>query len=344
MSAAANRVAVLVAPKKIELREEPAPQAPPGGIVVGVRAALTDGTDLKTFRRGHPKMPFPTRFGHEFCGDVAAVGEGVTAFAAGDAVMCAHTGPCGQCFWCTHAQEELCESLMPAMILGAYADTIAVPERVVRSNCFLKPSNVSYVEGAFLEPLACVVHSVRLLAAHPGEIVAIAGNGAFGILHALLLMRRGVEVLLFGRRAARVELARDLGIASYDTGDAPLETTIAARTQGRGADAFVECTGALEMWERGPSLVRRGGRVSFFAGLPSAARVTFDAGRLHYDEVGVLAPFHFAPADVHAASELIAARELPLERLVSGSYPLGRIGEAFALLDAGDGMKLVIEP
>ena len=83
---------------------------PPGGIVVRVRAALTDGTDLKTYRRGHPKMPMPTRFGHEFSGDVAAVGDGVSAFAPGDAVMCVHTAPCGKCFWCRRAEEELRKS------------------------------------------------------------------------------------------------------------------------------------------------------------------------------------------------------------------------------------------
>ncbi len=99
-----SRVAMLVSPKTIELREEAVPPAPQGGIVVRVRAALTDGTDLKTYRRGHPKMPLPTRFGHEFSGDVAAVAPGVIAFAAGDPVMCVHTAPCGQCYWCRNGQ------------------------------------------------------------------------------------------------------------------------------------------------------------------------------------------------------------------------------------------------
>src|SRR5579862_7247917 len=158
------RVAMLVEPGRIELRDESAPSPAAGGMVVRVRAALTDGTDLKTYRRGHPKMPMPTRFGHEFCGDVAAVADGVAAFAAGDAVMCVHTAPCGQCFWCRHEQEELCADLMPAMLLGAYADCIAVPKRIVERNAFHKPPDVTYAEGAFLEPLACVVHSVATLA------------------------------------------------------------------------------------------------------------------------------------------------------------------------------------
>jgi L-iditol 2-dehydrogenase len=338
------RVATLVEPRRIELREEPAPSAPAGGIVVRVRAALTDGTDLKTFRRGHPKMPMPTRFGHEFSGDVSDVGEGVTSFAPGDPVMCVHTAPCGKCFWCHNAQEELCESVMPAMILGAYSDFIALPRRIVERNCFHKPDDVSYSEAAFLEPLACVVHSIAVLQAARGSTVAIVGNGGFGILHALLLARHGVDAVLFGRRPERLELARRLGLESIDTRSVPIQAFLLERTRGRGADAVIECTGTTEMWESAPSLVRRGGKVSFFAGLPADARVTFCAARLHYDEVQLIAPFHFTPRDVRAAFELIAAHALPLGSLVSHVYPLGQIATAFSKLDAGEGLKVLIEP
>ncbi len=225
-------------------------------------------------------MPMPTRFGHEFSGDVEAVGAGVTAFAPGDAVMCTHTAPDGTCFWCRQGQEELCERVMPDMILGAYADLIAVPPRVVEQNCFHKPAGVSYTQGAFLEPLACVVHSLALLAPEAGSTVAVIGNGGFGILHALLLQRDGVDALLFGRRSERLTLAAELGLQSIDSRAVPIERSILERTDGRGADVVIECTGTVEMWESAPSLVRRGGRVSFFAGLPGDARVNFLAARL----------------------------------------------------------------
>jgi L-iditol 2-dehydrogenase len=338
------RVAVLLAPRRIELRDEPAPAADPGGVIVRVRAALTDGTDLKTYRRGHPKMPMPTRFGHEFSGDVVAAGEGVTAFSPGDPIACVHTAPCAECFWCRNAQEELCERLMPAMLLGAYADLIAVPRRIVERNAFHKPAEVSYAEAAFLEPLACVVHSVAVLAPASGSTVAVLGNGGFGILHALVLQLRGVDVMLFGRRPERLELARALGLRSFDTRGTPIRDAILEATQGRGADGAIECTGSIEMWESAPSLVRRGGSVSFFAGLPARTSVSFLAERLHYDEVTLLAPFHFTPGDVRAAFELIAARALPLTQLISHVYPLGAIASAFALLDEGAGLKMLIEP
>ncbi|MBV8373581.1 MAG: alcohol dehydrogenase catalytic domain-containing protein [Candidatus Eremiobacteraeota bacterium] len=339
-----SRVAMLVAPRQIELRDEPVPAPAAGEIVVRVRAALTDGTDLKAYRRGHPRMPMPTRFGHEFSGEVAAVGEGVTTFRGGDAVMCAHTAPCGRCFWCRGDQEELCEQVMPTMLLGAYADYLRVPAHIVARNCFPKPDGVSFSEGAFLEPLACVVHSVALLDPKPGSIVVVIGNGGFGILHALLLAKRGVRPLLAGRRQERTTLAQELDIETIDTNAQPLRESLLERTAGRGADAVVECTGSAAVWESAPDLVRRGGTVSFFGGLPSDARVEFTAARLHYDEIRLMSPFHFAPCDVREAYELIASHALPVMRLVSDSYRLSDIVTVFSRLDAGEGMKMLIEP
>ncbi len=335
---------MLVAPRTIEVRDESVREPSDGAMLVRVRAALTDGTDLKTYRRGHPLMPMPTRFGHEFSGDVVAVGRGVTEWAAGDAVACVHSGPCGRCFWCVRDEEELCESLTATMVFGAYADYIEIPARIVERNCYRKPPGVSYVEAAFLEPLACVVHSTAFLAPESGSFVGVYGDGAFGILHALLLARAGNRVVLCGRRGERLALARELGVDTIDVrGESALEA-IRARTNARGADALIECTGNAEIWELAPSLVRRGGTVSFFGGLPSGTRVSFEAGRLHYDEVRLVAPFHFSPKDVRRAYELIVSRTLPLLRLTSQTAGLDDIASVFAALDAGNGMKAVIEP
>jgi L-iditol 2-dehydrogenase len=334
---------MLLAPRQIQLQREAIPQPPAGGMVVRVRAALTDGTDLKAYRRGHPQMPMPTRFGHEFSGDVAAISPGAAAFAPGDAVMCVHSAPCGACFWCERDEEELCESVMSTKILGAYADYVAVPRNIVERNCFLKPAHVTYRAAAFLEPLACVVHSTSFVGIEPGETVVVLGDGGFGILHALLAQLAGAAALLAGRRPERLQLARDLGIETVDARAHDVRACVLERTHGRGADAAFECTGNPEVWERAPDLVRRGGAVAFFGGLPADARVSFSAARMHYDEVRLLSPFHFTPRAVRRAYELIAANALPLERLISHTFGLDEIGAAFAMLDRGEGMKVAIE-
>jgi L-iditol 2-dehydrogenase len=341
------RAGYLVAPRSVEVRDEPIPQAEPGGIVVRVRVALTDGTDLKAYRRGHPQMPFPSRFGHEFSGDVAAVGANVANFAVGDAIATVHSAPDGSCYWCLRGQEELCERVMETKILGAYAEFVAVPEHIVARNAFRKPAAMSYEAAAFLEPLACVLHAQQGAAPRAGDVVAIVGDGGFGILHALVAQTAGARAVLIGRREARLALARSLGVsATLDARSADVAHEVAALTAGRGADIVVESTGAAEVWEAAPQYVRRGGTLVLFGGLPAGTRVTFDAARLHYDEIVVRSPFHFTPRAVRAAFELLARRAFDVEALVSRRFSLDRLGEAMASLDAGDGfsLKYAIEP
>lgn len=336
------RVAILVEPRRVELREESTPSPKPGAMLVRVRAALTDGTDLKTYRRGHPQMPMPTRFGHEFSGDVAAVGEGVSEFAVGDAVMCVHTAPCGSCYWCDNAQQELCEHLMPTMLLGAYADFIEVGRRIVELNCFHKPADLPYREAAFLEPLSCVVHSVELLP--PSPVIAVVGDGAFGIMHALVLRERGAKPILIGRRPERLGVASSYGLDVVDARSIEPLRAVRDRTGERGGDAVIECTGTQSAWESALALVRRGGTLSLFGGLPSGIEVKFASQRLHYDEIQVMSPFHFTPRNVRAAYDLLCARTFDLARLVTHTYRLEEIAQAFARLDAGEGMKACIDP
>ncbi len=336
------RAAVLLRPGKIELQDLPIPDAPPGGLVVRVRTALTDGTDFKAFRRGHPRMPMPTPFGHEFSGDVAASDN--SSFAAGNAVMCVHTAPCGQCYWCRRGQEELCETIMPTMILGAYAEYIAIPERIVKRNCYPKPADLSYATAAFLEPLACVVHSLDLLHCRPDDTVLIIGDGGFGLLHAMLLRQSGATVLLAGRREARLKIARDLGIETVNARNQDIGDEVRKRTHDRGADVVIECTGREEVWEAAPDLARRGGTVSFFGGLPADAKALFTASRLHYDEIRLVSPFHFTPAAVKRARDLLSEKKIDPLPLITETVPLAEIASVFERLKNGEGIKFAVTP
>ncbi|HEX5275754.1 MAG TPA: zinc-binding dehydrogenase [Candidatus Rubrimentiphilum sp.] len=336
------RAAVLLRPGAIELQDVPIPAPPPGGLVVRVRAALTDGTDFKAFRRGHPRMPMPTPFGHEFSGDVASSDN--PGFAAGEAVMCVHTAPCGECYWCKHGQEELCETIMPTMILGAYAEYIAIPERIVKRNCYVKPPGLSYAAAAFLEPLSCVVHSLDLLPTRPGDTVLVIGDGGFGLLHAMLLQQAGASMLLAGRREARLKIARDLGVETINARSQNIGGEIRKRTDGRGADVVIECTGREEVWEAAPDLSRRGGTVSFFGGLPADAKALFTASRLHYDEIRLISPFHFTPSAVKRARDILVEKRIDPLPLVTETVPLSEIATVFERLKNGEGIKFAVKP
>lgn len=336
---------VLVRPGTLELRALPRPRADPDGIVVRVRAALTCGTDIKTYLRGHPLFPTPTLFGHEFSGEVSEVGATVRGLCEGDAIMAAPTAPCGACYVCARGQENLCDQVKGQFVLGAFAEYVKLPGAVVRTNLFAKPSALSFAEAALLEPLACVMHGLSAVRLRPDDCVVLVGAGAIALLHLLVLRAQGVsDVLVVARSAARAAQAAALGAAVLASDVHGAREAVLARTGGRGADVVIECTGQVEVWEAAPALARRGGQVILFGGCPVGSMVRFDTARLHYDQVTIASPFHFTPRDVRAAFELLSGGALGGGALVAGTYPLERLADALECQRAGGGAKFAILP
>jgi L-iditol 2-dehydrogenase len=337
---------VLVRPGELALREVPRPEAGPDDIVVRVRAGLTCGTDVKAFLRGHPKFPMPTAFGHEFSGEIAAVGACVRGFREGDAIMATPTGPCGQCYYCQREQENLCETIMETMVLGAYAEYIKLPARIVNTNVYRKPRTLSYPVAALLEPLACVLHGIESVTVQPDDTVVLIGAGAISLLHLLALRAMGVErIIVLGRRPHRAQHALRLGADRVFTdGLVAAGEQVRDYTQGRGADIVIECTGQVDVWEAAPSLARRGGHVVLFGGCPPGTQVRIDTQRFHYDQLRIVSPFHFTPRAVRRAYELIASDAFAGESLISGVYTLPDLPRALSEHQSGNGIKFAVVP
>lgn len=336
---------VLVQPGHIELRELPRPVAGPDGVVVRVRAALTCGTDVKTFVRGHPIFPTPTLFGHEFAGDVVEVGSQIHGIEEGEAVMAAPTAPCGVCYHCQRAQENLCAQVTEQFVVGAFAEYVRLPAAVVRTNLFRKPAVVSYAEAALLEPLACVLHGLSHLTLRADDTVVLIGAGPIALLHLLVLRQRGIDrVIVLARNSGRAARVRALGGEVLPVAVESARAPVLALTEGRGADVVIECTGEPTVWEAAPALARRGGQVELFGGCRVGSTVCFDTARLHYDQVAITSPFHFTPRDVRAAFELLASGGFGGEALITDVLPLERLEEALARHRSGEGAKFAIRP
>lgn len=336
---------VLVRPGQLELRELPTPRPDGDGIVVRVRAALTCGTDLKTYLRGHPKFELPMLFGHEFAGEVAEVGTAVEGFREGDAVMVAPTAPCGRCYHCQRRQENLCPQVIPTMVHGAYAEFVKLPGAVVRTNLYEKPLGLPYREAALLEPLACVEHGLSMVETRNDDTAVVIGGGAVTLLHVLALRARGVEgVVVVARNARRADEARRMGIEVLESEASRVGDRVLEMTAGRGADLVIECTGRGNVWEIAPSLARVGGQVVLFGGCAAGTSVTFDSHRLHYDQVQITSPFHFTPRDVRRAYDLLVSGDVLGKSLIGGEHTLEELPLALEALRSGGGPKFAIVP
>jgi L-iditol 2-dehydrogenase len=310
------RAARFYGPGDLRIEEVPDPRPGSGDVLVQIALAITDATDLKTFRRGHPLLlsQLPSPFGHEFCGfDVAS----------GKRVVAANSAPCGTCRQCTGGRQNLCENLLP-LLNGAYAELLVVPERIARANLHPVPRTLASEVAALVEPLACALHAVSGIEA--GQTVAVLGAGPMGLLLCAGLKDAGAEVIVAGGSAERRALAADFGGVPGSAAD---------------ADVVIEATGKPMGWRDAVEAVRRGGTVLLFSGVQGD--VELDAERLHYDELTVRGVFHHTPQTVRAALAFLASGAYPWERLLTHEIALEQLPGFFASPPDGY-LKAIVRP
>ena len=289
------RALIFHGPGDARLEEVPQPEPQEDGdVLVQIEVALTDGTDAKALLRGHPVLlsPPPSPFGHEFCGVDVSTGQRVVA---------ANSAPCGSCPACARGQETLCEDLFP-LLNGAYAEYLVVPDRIARTNLLRVPAGVPSEVAALVEPLACCLHGVERAEVNGGDRVAVVGLGPIGLMLCACVADAGGRSVGVGGRPERRALAREFGA---ELGD------------GGGADVVIEAAGTEEAWLHALELVRPGGTVLAFGGLPRQTHVGVDAYRIHYEEVTLRGAFHHTPRHVRAALAFLASGAFPFERLIT---------------------------
>ncbi len=341
--------ALFYGPMDVRLEQRPIPEPDPGEVLLQVAAATTCGTDVKTYRRGHPLLfrQTPSGFGHEVAGVVAAIGAEVTQCHEGDAVVVANSAPCQHCFYCRRGRFSLCEDLL--LLNGAYAEYLLVPERIVRQNLYRLALGTPFVAAAMTEPLACALHGIDASEIVQGDTVVILGSGALGILLAAIAKLRGARVIITGRGAQRLALAHHFGadvvidvsaMSLQEQGEAVRKETEVQR----GAGVVIEAIGTPETWALAATMARPGGLVNFFGGCPSGTQVTLETHPLHYSELTIKGVFHHTPAYFAQALDLIVGHHIDVEALITAYVPLASTLEVLDLLLHKQGIKYALIP
>lgn len=329
------KAAVLHGKEDVRIQEIAPRPLGKGEVRVKIEASLTCGTDLKVFKRGyHQKMIVPPAvFGHEFAGVIVETGPGVVEWRVGQKVVAANSAPCGGCFYCLEGQENLCEDLL--FINGAYAESIVIPERLVRKNLLGLREHTSFRDAALTEPLACVVQGLEDTGLRAGQRVLVLGAGPIGLMFVVLAKQRGCSVTTSGRGEQRLQIARTLGADQVlDASQQP--DPLKALGRERGFDVVIEAVGKPEVWEAAPRLVRKGGTVNFFGGCPSGTTVSLDTALIHYSNLRLLASFHHTPRTIRSALNLIENGVIRGEHFIGGECPLSGLPELFASMAGGN--------
>jgi L-iditol 2-dehydrogenase len=335
------KAAILQGKERIQIEDIAPPALKPGEVRIRIEAALTCGTDLKVFKRGyHAKMIVPPAvFGHELAGAISELGDGSSemGWKLGDRVVVANSAPCGGCFHCRASQENLCEDLL--FLNGAYAESIAVPARLVQKNLLRLKPETDFRDAALVEPLACVVQGVEDTQLRAGQNVLVIGAGPIGLMFVVLAKNLGCHVTVAGRRAARLEAAQRLGVPQsgiVDIGDGSGLVTRVREATKTHFDAVIEAVGQPVVWEAAVHLVRKGGTVNFFGGCPSGTTITLDTTLIHYSNLTLLASFHHTPRTIRRALEFIETGAIRAADFVDGECPLSQLPGLFKSMAAGN--------
>ncbi len=343
--------AMFYAPKDVRFERIDVPSPGPGELLVKIGAALTCGTDIKTYERGHPAIikKVPSTFGHEFSGQVVGVGEGVTQFKEGDRVCTCNAVPCGECYYCKIGHRNLCEDLL--ILNGAYAEYIVIPARMVKHNVYKIPDHMTFQEAAVSEPLGTAIHCIRHAGIRQGDTVAVLGSGPLGLMISRLAHLQGARVILSGEiTEERKRVASEFGVNEFIN---ILEVTEPKdRIQmvkdltdgGRGVDVAIEAAGFPQAWEEAIQMIRKAGTVVFHGGCKAGTTITVDTHAMHYFEHKLIGVFHQDPDDYRRSVNLLASRLVDGRKFITDTMPLSQLITAFERIRRFEGIKFAIDP
>jgi len=218
----------------------------------------------------------------------------------------------------------------------------------VRKNMLEVPLHVSFLDAAMVEPLACVLRGVAEAGVRAGDTAALIGCGPLGLKFIRMMAARGVRVIALGRRASQLQAAEHLGaqvVLNVTELNDPVAAVRKLTEGGYGADAVIEAAGTPLTWEWAVQMVRRGGTVNLFGGLPQGSEVRFDPTTLHYSEITLKSSFHHTPRFIREALDAIARGEIRAADFVNAEIPLRELPAMFAQMkNRGSERKVAVIP
>ena len=338
------RVAMYYSNRDVRLEELPLPKIGAGELLIRTRSSGICGSDLMEWYR---IKKVPLVLGHEITGEVAEVGEGVEGFSIGDRVFSTHHVPCGQCRYCLAGHQSVCDLLRTTHFEpGGFAEYIRVPKINVELGTLRIPDSMTFDEGSFIEPLACVVRAQRFARMSAGQTILVIGSGISGLLHIQLARGRGAErIIATDISEYRLNAAKRFGADATIHGSEDVPVKLLELNDGRLADLVIVCTAAVPAIQQAVKTVDRGGTLLFFA--PTAAGVDvgiplFDFWR---DEINVVTSYAGSGDDLKESLELIRDHKVRVADMVTHRLSLAQTGVGFQLTASGqDSIKVIIDP
>ena len=335
------KAAVMHGAKDIRTESVPDPVCESHGVIIKVKTCGVCGSDLHVYKRDGQAG---TIFGHEFSGDVVEVGSQVQGIKAGIRVTAAGFRPCGKCFWCQQGKMHRCSAmaLLGYQFPGAMAQYVHVPFAALGRSIFPLPEELTYEDGASVEPLSISYFSVNRAQPKESETIAVIGLGVIGLYAIQVLKAMGVgKILTSGRRPSRLGAAKICGAdVVIDAAKDDAVKAIMEKTANQGVNTVLECAGTQVTFDQSVAMARGGGKVMLvgiheeplkWEPLPAISK--------NLTLIGCLG------GNFPAAIELLKSGKVKTTSMVTHSFSLDQAAEAFnAQLQDPSAIKVMIKP
>lgn len=338
------RVGMYYNNKDVRVEEMPVPEIGADELLVKVMASGICGSDVLEWYR---VKKAPLVLGHEIAGVIDKVGAAVKKYKVGDRVFVSHHVPCNTCRYCLRGQHTVCQTLQTTNFYpGGFAEYIRVPQLNVDRGVFILPEELSFDQGTFIEPLACVLRGQRMAALSPDQTVLILGAGLSGLLHLQAAKAQGVgRILVTDINKERRQKAMELGATEVIAAEDDIPALVKEKNNKRLADLVIVCTGALPAFKQALGSVDRGGTVLFFAATEPGVELAIPVNDFWRQSIKIVHSYGASPLDLQVAVELLRSSSVPVEKMITHHLKLAEIGLGFKLAaEAKDCLKVIIEP
>ncbi len=328
----------------VRIQESPVPQIGEDEALLKVMASGICGSDVIEWYRV-PKAPIV--LGHEATGIIDKIGSKVTSVKLGDRVFVSHHVPCNQCRFCQRGNHTACHTLHTTNYYpGGFSQYIRIPKINIDFGIYKLPDDMSFEEGTFVEPLACVSRGQRLANLQKEDTVLIIGAGIAGILHTQLAKFKGVQnIIVADINPYRLELAKKFGATQALNAKENMSQKLKEINEGRLADQVVVCAGATSAAMSALECVDNGGTILFFAVPDPTVKLPVPINQFWRNEITMRTSYGAAPNDLEDSLRVLATKKLNIKAMITHRLSLREAQEGFRLMaEAGQSLKVILEP
>jgi L-iditol 2-dehydrogenase len=329
---------------EVRIEQQQIPNISDDELLIKVMASGICGSDVMEWYR---IKKAPLVLGHEIAGIVEKTGEHVDKFKPGDRVFATHHVPCNTCRYCLQGEHTICETLHSTKFYpGGFAEYVRTPAINVDRGTFLLPDNVSFDQGTFIEPLACVVRGFHKANFSPAKSVLVIGSGIAGMLHIKLAKAYGAtKIFATDLSSYRLDLAKKIGADEVFHANQDITTLVRKHNDGKLADFVLLTAGVSAALKQAFSCVEPGGTVLLFAPTNPGEQIPIDFFKIWNKQVHVTSTYAGAGRDIIEAIDLLSTQTILVDDLITHRLPLTEAKKGFKLVaEADESMKVILLP